>query len=253
MRAKIVNARRFGAYAHLVLTAPQIARRARPGQFVMVRAEGEGAPFLRRPFSICRARANTVELLIKAVGPGSRLIASQPAGASLDVVGPLGTGFTLTGKSPRLLIGGGFGVAPLLFLAESLQARGVDAEVLIGGRCEEDLLLRRELKMAGARVACATEDGSHGTHGLVTDLLEARLENRTRPCRMAAAGPWALLRAVAGLAQRRKAPAEVSLEEMMACGLGVCNGCVIKVKNHYLRVCKEGPVFRAEDVAWEKN
>lgn len=250
MIAEITRVRQREPYVHLTLHAPKLARKAQPGQFVEVRIAGEGAPFWRRPFSICRADQETLDLYIKAVGHGTRLLAQSRAGAALDVVGPLGNGFSLAGTADRVLVGGGYGSVPMLFLAERLRAKGVKAEILLGGRCERDLLLRRELKSAGARVACATEDGSFGTRGRVTELLEARLRDCKRPVRVAACGPWRMLAAVAKLAAQYGAPAEVSLEEVMACGLGVCNGCVKKIGGEYRRVCKDGPVFSAQDVDW---
>jgi dihydroorotate dehydrogenase electron transfer subunit len=250
MLAELISLRRFGPYAHLVLSAPAVARRAQPGQFVEIRLHGEGAPFWRRPFSICRAGEGRVELLIKSRGRGSALLAAQRAGAQVDLIGPLGRGFALAGKTPRLLVGGGYGIAPLLFLAQRLRAKKIPVEVFIGGRCAEDLLLRREMKLAGARVTCSTEDGSVGVHGRVTTPLEERLRRAPGPVRLAACGPHGLLQAVARLAKTYRVEAEVSLEAVMACGLGVCNGCVVKIKDQYQRVCQDGPVFSAQDVDW---
>jgi dihydroorotate dehydrogenase electron transfer subunit len=244
----VISIRRFGTYAHLVLNAPAIARRAKPGQFVEVRLNGAGAPFWRRPFSICRAGSGCVELLIKVRGRGTELLAALAPKAQVDLLGPLGHGFTLSGKTPRLLVGGGYGIAPLLFLAQALAAKKIPVEVFIGGRCEEDLLLRREMKLAGAKVTCSTEDGSTGFHGRVTAPLAARLRQTSGGVRLAACGPHGLLHAVAQLARDYQIPAEVSLEQVMACGLGVCNGCVVKIKGAYQRVCQDGPVFPVQDV-----
>lgn len=250
MIARVLKCRNFGPYTQLWLKAPAIARKAKPGQFIELKVPGAGATFWRRPFSLCNARAGVIELLIKSVGPGSRRVAQLQAGEELDVIGPLGRGFTLTGRAPFILVGGGFGVAPLRFLAERLKAQGRRVEVLIGGRCAEDLLLRRELRLARARVACTTEDGSFGTRGRVTRLLETRLAQRGPRPRIAAAGPKAMLAAVAKLAFEYGVTAEVSLEEVMACGLGVCNGCVVKVNGVYRRVCADGPVFDSQEVEW---
>lgn len=251
MNCEILRQRRTGPYLHLTLRAPAIARRARPGQFVTVRIPGRDAPFWRRPFSICRAARGRVELLIKVVGPGTLALAALRAGDGLDVLGPLGCGFTLAGREDRILVGGGYGIAPLLFLAERLREGGRKVTVLQGGRCAEDLLLRQEFKLSGAPVVCTTEDGSAGRRGRVTVLLEERLHAGRGPVRIAACGPHAMLAAVAKLAARYEAPAEVSLEALMACGLGVCNGCVQKVAGVYRRVCHDGPVFAAQEVAWD--
>ncbi len=252
MIAKLIKKKEFGLYAHLVLEAPGLARRARPGQFVEVKITGPGAPFWRRPFSICRSRGNTIELLIKQVGQGSALLRQTPLQAPLDLLGPLGNHFEHQGKSPAVLVGGGFGVAPLLFLAETLQAKRIPMDIMIGGRCQEDLLLRKELGLTGARVACTTDDGSFGQQGLVTQLLEERLQQQTKNLTIYCAGPWPMMAAVAKLCQTYRVACQVSLEEVMACGLGVCNGCVVTVQNRYQRVCKDGPIFKGEDVTWQR-
>jgi dihydroorotate dehydrogenase electron transfer subunit len=191
-----------------------------------------------------------VELLIKGRGRGSSLLAKALPGTVVDMVGPLGKGFSLAGKEPRLLVGGGYGVAPMLFMVQALRAKKIPVEVFIGGRCEDDLLLRKEMKVAGARVTCTTEDGSVGMRGRVTAPLEARLQQANEPVKIAACGPHAMLKAITQLAERHGVAAEISLEEVMACGLGVCNGCVVKIKGEFQRVCKDGPVFNAGDVDW---
>lgn len=251
MNTEIILIKHYGPYAHLRLQAPAIARRAQPGQFVEVRLAGEGAPFWRRPFSVCRVAGQAIELLVKAVGPGSRLLCALRAGQTVDVIGPLGRGFSLSGPEPRILVGGGYGVVPLLFLAERLLASGRQAEVLLGGRRREDLVLRSHFQHLRARVACATEDGSFGVCGLVTGLLEKRLQEAKTKIRVAACGPRGMLAAVARLAAAHGSRAEVSLEEVMACGLGVCNGCAVKTTGGFRPVCADGPVFPAEEIDWE--
>ncbi|MBN1595994.1 dihydroorotate dehydrogenase electron transfer subunit [candidate division FCPU426 bacterium] len=253
MKARIVQADHFRSYHHFVLKAPRLARQAKPGQFVEVKIEGEQAPFWRRPFAICRVHGQYCELLVKTVGRGTGLLAQKTAGEEVDVLGPLGRGFSCQGKSSVILVGGGFGVAPLLFLAEVLRRKGRQVKVLMGGGCRDDLLLRREMKQTGATVVCTTEDGSAGAKGLVTKALEQCLRKKSAQTFIAAAGPRPMLQAVARLAKAYHVPAEVSLEEMMACGLGVCNGCVVKAAGRYQRVCKDGPVFDAHTVAWEER
>jgi dihydroorotate dehydrogenase electron transfer subunit len=250
LEAEILTHKRFGPYAHLSLRAPDLARRARPGQFVTIRVRGEGAPFWRRPFSICRAAGQNIELLIKGIGPGSQLLCTCRPGETLDVVGPLGQGFALTGQEPRVLVGGGYGMAPLLFLAERLLASGQKVDVLLGGRSEADLLLRHHFRKLKIKTACATEDGSLGKCGPVTELLEKRLRQQAK-VKVAACGPKGMLAAVAKLAGQYGVQAEASLEEVMACGLGVCNGCVVKSGGIYRRVCKDGPVFPTSEIEWE--
>lgn len=251
MNCRTLSSQQRGPYLRLTLQAPGIARRARPGQFVTVRVPGRDASFWRRPFSICRADGGRIELLIKVVGPTTHALAALRAGDPVDVLGPLGRGFTLTGREDRVLVGGGYGIAPLLFLAERLRARGRAVTVLQGGRCAGDLLLRPELRRTGAPAMCTTEDGSAGRRGRVTVLLEERLRATQGPILIAACGPHAMLASVAKLAARYRVPAEVSLEALMACGLGVCNGCVQKVAGAYRRVCHDGPVFAASEVTWD--
>ncbi len=260
MNCRVLGVKRSGPYARLRLEAAAIARRVQPGQFVMAQAAGANAPFWRRPFGVCQSDGRrTIELLIKAVGPGTSLIAALEQGDNLDLIGPLGRGFTVAGRGDWLLVGGGYGVAPLLFLAENLRAQGRSVEILQGAGCEDDLLLAlsRSSSRAGPKSgsisrSCATEDGSFGIRGLVTGLLEQRLRAALKPVRIAACGPHAMLAAVAKLAAQYRVPAEVSLEEVMACGLGVCNGCVVTVRGSYQRVCKDGPVFNAADVDWSR-
>jgi dihydroorotate dehydrogenase electron transfer subunit len=251
MKAVLIKHHCLGLYHHMVMEAPQIARQAKPGQFVEVKAVGEKSPFWRRPFSICRASGNTIELLIKCVGTGTQLITQYPVGTRLDITGPFGRGFTLSGKKPMLLVGGGFGVAPLMFLLDRIKEQGRAADVMIGGRCEQDLLLRKEIRAAGASVTCTTEDGSYGVQGFVTKVLEKKLKHINHPITIAASGPNPMLQAVTKIARTHGIPTEVSMEEVMACGMGVCNGCVVKVAGSYQRVCKDGPVFNAFEVEWE--
>lgn len=247
----MVAARRTGGYAELTLEAPAAAARARPGQFVTLRVGVE--PFWRRPYSISDAADGKLVLLVKPVGPGSRAAASLHRNEVVDLLGPLGRGFDLAGPGAWWLVGGGYGVAPLRFLARRLRAAGRDARVFLGGRCREDLLLRRALHLTGARLACATEDGGFGRRGRVTALLADALAGACRPIRIAACGPRGMLAEVARLAAAHRIPAQVSLEEVMACGIGVCNGCVVETRAGYQRVCREGPVFAAEDVVWHEG
>lgn len=252
MIAKLLAGRKLGEHTLLTLHAPEIAAQARPGQFVEIKISGgPEAPFWRRPFSICRAQKARIELLIKPVGKGSAWLAQCAAGARLDLLGPLGNGFSTRAAGSALLVGGGFGVAPLFFLADRLRKQKRDVELFIGGRCREDLLLREESRKLGAEVSCSTDDGSFGHNGRVTELLQRRLEKMSGRVWIAACGPKPMLKAVAELARKKSIPAQLSLEERMACGLGVCNGCVVKADGRYQRVCQDGPVFQAGALEWE--
>jgi dihydroorotate dehydrogenase electron transfer subunit len=263
-----------GEYFCLGLEAQRIARLSQPGQFVSIKLglDNESGPFLRRPFSIhkIRGQKNTclpagrenkeqIEILYEVVGEATRLLAETRAGEYLDVIGPLGKGFDLQrakGKGQRaILVAGGMGVAPLVFLAEKLKERTESREsrtVLIGAKAKKQVLCEKEFRRLGCEVKIATDDGSRGFKGKVTDLLKYLL------CTMHyalstiyACGPRPMLKAVAELSKEYCIPAQISLEEHMACGFGVCLGCVVKTRDGYQRVCKEGPVFAADKVKWE--
>ncbi|OQX11234.1 MAG: hypothetical protein BWK76_19460 [Desulfobulbaceae bacterium A2] len=233
------------------LHAPQIAAAARPGQFVMVRVSQGLDPLLRRPLSIHRVDRVTVELLFKVVGRGTALLAAAAVGGRLDLVGPLGHGFSEDTSTPVLLEGGGMGIAPLLFLAARLRAAapGQSLPVLLGARHRGELeVLAEDFVGVGCEVHVATDDGSLGHHGLVTELFS----RVARPgARVAACGPWPMLRAVACQCREQGYACEVSLETMMACGLAACLGCAVpRPGGGYAHVCKDGPVFAAGEVVW---
>ncbi len=237
----------------LVLHAPEVARAARPGQFVMVRCGSAWDPLLRRPFSVAGVdrEAGAVTLLFRVVGRGTALLAGTVPGDALSLLGPLGRGFTLPqAAEAAAVIGGGMGLAPLLFLVEELLARGCRVRVLAGARSRQYLFVPEPAP--GCEVLVATEDGSAGRPGPVTVLLpfvgpEVR--------RYYACGPREMLRAVAAELERRGLSGEVCLEERMACGVGACRGCVCRVRRGegmaWAAVCAEGPVFPAGEVCWE--
>jgi len=258
--ATITDVHRFNErYVRLSFAFPALARSARPGQFVTVALDRPGFPLLRRPFSLYRVRNETVELFIKIVGQGTDMLAETRIGDTLNVLGPLGQGiFNIDHRRPHIvLVGGGIGMAPFLFLAESLgQQLGLHLELLFGGRTVRDLVGHEPFEKLGVPCFTATEDGSEGHHGLATELLAARLEQYPPDaCQVLACGPLPMLRAVAALCAARDVPAQVSLESLMACGMGACLGCVVPVRDAagfaYERVCHEGPVFDAGRIAWE--
>ncbi|HMA66977.1 MAG TPA: dihydroorotate dehydrogenase electron transfer subunit [Desulfosalsimonadaceae bacterium] len=228
-----------------------------PGQFVTLRLPEEAAPLLRRPFSIHRllcdkSRLTGIEILYKTVGDFTRKLSRTSENDRIDVLGPLGRGFTV---SPEIrsaaLVAGGIGVAPMRFLAESLIRNGLHVQeslVCIGGRTQADIVCKNAFGALALPVRTMTEDGSAGEKGLATDGLRAWLAE-TRPDRIYACGPTAMLRAVSGIAAGHGLPCEVSIETIMACGVGACLGCAIKDRGHaggYGHVCIDGPVFNAE-------
>ena len=237
----------------LTLRCPRIAATAQPGQFVMVRAGETLDPLLRRPFSIHRLTADgSLAILFKVLGKGTRLLATALPGSTLDVIGPLGHGFVPDLIGPHCLIGGGMGIAPLYFLAQYLLKNGgshANPPVLLGAQTQAELLLlAQEFTDLGYPVLTATDDGSLGHQGLVTDLLDTILPQIRQ---VYVCGPMPMMRTVAAKCKAAGVACQVSLESHMACGLGACLGCTVAAaKGGYRHVCKDGPVFAAEEVLW---
>jgi dihydroorotate dehydrogenase electron transfer subunit len=255
-QALVVENRSAGrGYFRIVLRAPALAPQARPGHFVMLRVSENRDPLLARPFGIAAVLARKdIELYYRVVGRGTSLLTTVRAGRSLAVHGPLGNGFPAPGKGEApLLVAGGSGFPPLLFFAGS---HGRRARLFAGSRDRECLPPARALKAFLSRVQAvhyATEDGSRGTCGFVTDALAAYLDRPSGSARpvIYACGPHPMLAAVSRLASDRGVPCFVSLEERMACGLGVCMGCAVPVAaGGYQRVCREGPVFESRAIDW---
>jgi dihydroorotate dehydrogenase electron transfer subunit len=235
------------------MKAPELTGEAKPGQFVEVLCQGRGAPFLRRPFGIHRVdrQSGTFEILFKKVGRGTELLSNLQAGDILDINGPLGKGFELSKSRNHIIAGGGMGIAPLLFLAQQLHSAGESVKIVLAAKNADEVLCKDAFKQYG-EVFISTEDGSAGEKCLIDTPLERLLKNTTNNI-VYACGPHAMLKCVAGLGTAYKTETQVSLEEKMACGLGVCQGCPVEVKNKdtkYKMVCKEGPVFNAEDIVW---
>ncbi|MFA5115089.1 MAG: dihydroorotate dehydrogenase electron transfer subunit [Candidatus Omnitrophota bacterium] len=256
-RVKILNHKLAGSRHYLLtLEAPVSIRRARPGQFVQIRVSDTSEPLLRRPFSIHRVKGNAFEVLYEVVGRASEILSQSRAGECLDVIGPLGNGFPGPGPAARIiLVGGGMGVAPLVFLAEKFAVKNKEVMVLLGARDKSGILCERDFSRLKNSVRIATDNGSRGFKGRVSGLLESVLESGTDSGELAiyACGPRPMLREVARLSRESNVTSWLSLEEHMACGLGVCLGCVVDTVDGYKRVCKEGPVFEASRLIWEKR
>ena len=237
----------------LTLLAPDIAASAKPGQFIMVACHGGSYdPLLRRPFSIHQISTDgTLQLLYKVVGHGTQLLASALPGQELSLIGPLGRGFHLDMKSSVCLVGGGMGIAPLLFLASQLVKRGIDTApvTLLGARTAAEVdCLADSFSKVGCQVQVATDDGTCGHRGYVSDLLTQHLDKKTK---VYVCGPHAMMAEVARQCLTAEAACEVSLETHMACGLGACLGCTVYgADGSYKHVCKHGPVMAAQEVAW---
>jgi dihydroorotate dehydrogenase electron transfer subunit len=255
--ARIRDVRSWGDHYLLTIDSPAVGREARPGQFVMVKVTDTPFPLLRRPLSICDAGPAGIELFFKTAGLGTKLLARKKPGDSIDLLGPLGKGFTV---SPDLkekkvyLVGGGRGIAPLYFLGRELKALEARVTVFYGGRRLQDLPLTDKLEAAGLRLLCSTDDGSFGFGGLVTELLAQELD-KSRADFLYVCGPDAMMKAVAGMARDKRIPSEFSLESMMGCGIGACWGCVHRVRNGagdgWVKICEEGPVFPGDRIVWQ--
>jgi len=252
-------------YNVLVLAAPAIAAAARAGQFVMIRTTDGTDPLLRRPFSVFevlrRADATpyAISILCKRVGAGTARLFDAAAGDRLDCLGPLGKPFTTVGPpSEAWMVAGGVGLAPFATLADELRAAGTGIRLFYGGRSHTDLFYLEWFESRGVALELATEDGSRGSHGRVTEPLERALSAQPASAGLTlyACGPEPMLKAVADLARRYERPSQVSTERIMGCGMGGCYSCVIRVRDdvghaHFVRSCLNGPVFNGDDVVWE--
>ena len=222
-----------------------------PGQFVEIRIDGSPTTFLRRPISInyVDKDANELWLLVAAVGDGTRKLAELKASDLLNCLLPLGNGFTMPQKPEEriLLVGGGVGVAPLLYMGAEMAEKGCQPTFLLGARTARDLLMLDEFRKYG-RVCITTEDGSEGEKGFVTNhsLLHKEQFDRIATC-----GPTPMMKAVACYARQAEMECEASLENLMACGLGACLCCVEKTTDGNLCVCKDGPVFNIHKLLWQ--
>jgi dihydroorotate dehydrogenase electron transfer subunit len=262
--AVVRNTRLSDDYNVLALDAPDIARDALPGQFVMIKAAVGSDPLLRRPFSIFEIRRDGrrprgITILNKRIGAGTRLLFDAVEGARLPCLGPLGRPFVPADPPGEAwMIAGGVGLAPFATLAEALAARGTAATLFYGGRRASDLFHVDFFERLGVRVVLATEDGSRGERGRVTVALARELERTpsSRDLTLYACGPTAMMSAVASLAVGHGRRAVVSLEQVMGCGLGGCYSCVVRVRrnggSHFVRSCLDGPTFEASEIVWDE-
>jgi dihydroorotate dehydrogenase electron transfer subunit len=248
----------------LTLNAPVVAASAQAGQFVHILPRvGLGSdPLLRRAFSIMAISGDNIEVLFRVEGRGTTQIAKARPGDLLDILGPLGRPFDLTPFHVKqnvptpILVGGGVGVPPMVFLAKTFGEMKLKPEVLVGARGSAEVLGESYFNALGLEVAIATDDGSRGHAGRVTDLLLDVLQAHSNTV-VYACGPLPMLRAVAKVAERFEAPCQVSMEENMPCGIGVCNGCVVAMRDtstdyeRYRRICIEGPAVWATEIDWE--
>jgi dihydroorotate dehydrogenase electron transfer subunit len=258
----ISNTRLSPDYNVIALAAPEIAMRAAPGQFVMVRLSHEASPLLRRPFSVfevlrANGRAEGLTLLSKRVGTTTNLLFDAGVGDVVACLGPLGRPFDVVDPpTDAWMVAGGVGLAPFATLAEALRARDTNVTLIYGARTDRELFYLDWFRSRDVRVVLATEDGSAGDRGRVTLPLERELQGASgRDVMIYACGPEPMLEAVTHVASGHGRRTQVSVERVMGCGLGGCYSCVIPVRDgptgqHYVRSCITGPVFSGEDVVW---
>jgi dihydroorotate dehydrogenase electron transfer subunit len=235
-----------GKYFKLVFSSAKLSRSVQPGQFLQVRINAGQDPYLRRPFSYYRVAGKRVEMLYEVLGYGTQVLCQKKKGEVLKVMGPLGNGFTgALGKKKRILVAGGIGVPPLVFLAEKYPTD----YLLIGTKSKAELFPKSEMKKVRAKVLYSTEDGSYGTEGRVTLLLEKILkEQHPGELFIQTCGPKPMMEAVITLARKHGVEGEASWDESMACGVGACLGCMVKTSEGLKRACADGPVFSFEDL-----
>jgi dihydroorotate dehydrogenase electron transfer subunit len=276
--AAVIDNRRLSAdYNVLSFAAPEIAAAARPGQFVMIKASAgplDGAPLLRRPFSIFEVlrdgdgAPSGISIFNKRIGAGTSLLARVGKGTRLPVLGPLGRPFEpVDPPAEAWMIAGGVGLAPFVTLAAALAARGTRATLFYGARRAEELYCVEIFEALGVSVVLATEDGTLGVRGRITVPLGEALERRPlgNPVKLYVCGPTPMMHACARLAEAHGRACDVSLEQVMGCGLGGCYSCVVLARGsspstqpgagggapHHTRTCIDGPVFDAQRVVWD--
>lgn len=259
------NTRLSDDYNVLALDAPEIAALAQPGQFVMIKPARGSDPLLRRPFSIfevlrdASGEATGLSILNKRIGVGTGLVYDAEPGSRIACLGPLGRPFEPVDPPARAwMVAGGVGLAPFLTLAEALVRRGTAATLFYGARRAADLYYLDVFERLGVATVTATEDGSRGTRGFITLPLNDALAavRDAEPVKLYVCGPTPMMRAVATIADFHGQPCDVSLEQVMGCGLGGCYSCVVLTRQvgappHFVRSCLEGPVFDAGRIVWE--
>jgi dihydroorotate dehydrogenase electron transfer subunit len=261
VNGEVLDVQRTGKYVLMSVTAPGITERARPGQFVTIGIGGEESSMvLRRSFAIQGVQARgmyggTLDFVVSLVGKGTQWLTKLRRHDPINLVGPLGKPFTLPTKPVTcVLVGGGYGAAPLIMLAQALRERGCRVDTIIGASTEEKLYGGLDLKRVSTSLTLATEDGTAGIRGRVTDGLIDTL-NSSKVDVVYACGPMSMLASVAEECTTRKIFSQCSVEESMACGIGVCMTCVLPVigedgVTRMLRSCVEGPIFRGDRVRW---
>lgn len=257
LKAEILENEKVAPDTHRIrLFSEKIAPKAKPGQFIHIRCGKNRSYLLRRPMSIHRVTGRGVfEILFKVVGEGTGFLSQEKVHSLVDIVGPLGKGFEIAkDMETATVVAGGIGIAPLMYLIDELLKQKVKVHTLLGAQSRRSLLYMMDLKRSTRKVYVATDDGSTGHQGPVTELLPDAIE-LSESQQVFACGPFEMLKKVSEICIKEEVGCQVSLESQMACGVGACMGCVVKTKDtkgdSYLRVCADGPVFDSEQVIWK--
>ncbi len=232
---------------HYLLKFEDFKEPSAPGQFINIRVSEGSDPLLRRPFSLFDHEQGVISCVILAVGKGTELLSQREPGG-IDILGPLGKGFTIRKGGRVLIAGGGVGNAPLYYLARKLAGSGCDITFIYGARSREYMYLPERYREAVGRLVITTDDGSEGTKGLVADMA-SDLIGRERFDMIYTCGPAPMMKALAGIAG--STPIEVSVENYFGCGIGLCSGCTIETADGRKRACVDGPVFDGASIGWE--
>jgi len=249
----VSNEKLCPAFWRMCIDAPPVRDSVRPGQFIHIRVKDGLEPFFRRPFSVYRA-VDQVEIFYEVVGPGTRILSEMEAGDDIDVLGPVGERFDLPGDQVQqvVMVAGGIGIAPFLILSDELKKRkGLELVLLYGGRTGNHVYEMKEFKENGCAVHVATDDGSTGAHGRVTELFD-KIKCDPETTMIYTCGPNAMMAAVQRFAKEKNLRGQAACEEVMACALGACLGCSIPTTEGYKTVCYDGPVFELETVLFDK-
>ena len=260
--AEVVSNKKVGAYHHMVFAVGDLANSAKPGNFVAISVGGESSQLvLRRAFAIYRtfdrgATGGLLEIVVAPHGPGSTWLTNQQAGAKIDLIAPLGTAFGIPTQPVRaLLVGGGYGSAPLFGLSEVLKNRGCRVDMVLGASTAMKIYAPLDGKRSVSSLTVTTEDGSTGKTGKVTDVIREIIEANEIDI-IYSCGPMGMLEAINEIAEEYDLVHQCSIEESMACGIGVCMTCVLPIKGEdgqirMLRSCIDGPVVDGESVIWK--
>lgn len=235
---------------------PVLAESCFPGQFVHVKCSPGYNPLLRRPFSVQAVDKGIISIIYRVIGKGTVCLSKMKKGQILDVLGPLGRQFEILKNKKIIIVAGGIGIAPVSFLSHFIIEKKVpiidNIEVIWGVKTKEELVLQKQLESLGTNMYISTEDGTCGEKGFcLSPFLSVLEKEKKHDCAVYASGPLNMLKEVSKICGKRKIPAQVSCESIMACGVGACMGCVIKTKEGFKKVCKDGPVFDAGFIKWD--